>query len=631
MLERMGRGALLALLAALSAFGQFQDLATTDDGAHLYFSSSLRLRGAALPPHLKIFRYLDSHFELFDQRNFEPIPGFNKTDFYQLVRPSVSGGSTVVAFTAVADCYGGSACVFFERYQGNVRQAFTDRIIQFPGNARVSRNGRYILQFGGTGYQAGNWLNDLSTGAARQIQGGFVLSASARQPLASNGAVLLSDSLSDKRQLLLWRQDGVQKLPNSEAIPVEAVIDDRAAIVVYESAGFNTERKLLLIDVASGRETRLALGPRPDSQDQSFQPWFRPMLSNDGRWLLYTGLDETSGVKQVFLARTDGSGRQQLTREPEDISEAILSGNGNLVYAVSRLGRLLRISVSSGQTAELIPRTPSVAYLAGAQVRGSLNWLFGTALADSTAVAQPPLPAELAQVQVKLNDRPLPLLLVSPQEIRYQIPWDAAIGLENSLELISGNSPFENVPLRPRFEDNAPAFIRLSQPNAIAAHQNFEGLVTPESPARPGEIIHFYMTGLGSVDPPVPTGWPAPPGPLSFVLTPPRCFFYDPQGYLDSEVLFAGLAPGYYGIYQLSLRLPAALSLSESTLRCETGAEMGDTTNLSIALPTWSGSPTGHAAIPGGIPQLLGGQTAGEQVGIKARPRGHPGRPCPSP
>jgi hypothetical protein len=34
----------------------------------------------------------------------------------------------------------------------------------------------------------------------------------------------------------------------------------------------------------------------------------------------------------------------------------------------------------------------------------------------------------------------------------------------------------------------------------------------------------------------------------------------------------------------------------------------------------WSGSPTGHAAIPGGILQLPGGQTAGQQVGMKARP-----------
>jgi len=588
MMKGMGRVALLGLAAALAAFGQFQDLATTDDGAHLYFSSSLRPRGVPLPGYPKIFRYLEAHFELFDQRNYQPIPGFNKTDFYQLIRPSVSGGSTVVAFTAVADCYGGSACVFFERYQGNVRQAFTDRIIQFAGNARVSRNGRYILQFGGTGYQAANWLNDLSTGAAQPIQGGRVLSPGARQPLASNGAVLLVDSLSEKRQLLLWRQEGLEKLPNSAATPVEAVIDDRAAKVAYESAGFNTEPKLFLIDVASGRETLLAVGPRPESQEQAFQPWFLPMLSNDGRLLLYHALDETTGARQVFLARTDGSGRQQLTRAAEGIAEAILSGNGNLVYAVTRLGRLLRISVSSGQTAELIPRTPLITYVAGAAVRGSLNWMYGTALADSTAVAQPPLPADLAGVQVKLNDRPLPLLAVSPQEIRYQIPWDAAIGLENSLELISGNSPFESVPLRPRFENSDPAFIRLGQPNAVAAHQDFEGLVTPQSPARPGEIIHFYMTGLGSVDPPIPTGLPAPLNPLSRAVEPTHCFFYDPQGYLDSEVLFAGLAPGYYGIYQLSLRVPSTVSILESTLRCETGAEMGDTTNLPIGLPQTS-------------------------------------------
>ena len=64
----------------------------------------------------------------------------------------------------------------------------------------------------------------------------------------------------------------------------------------------------------------------------------------------------------------------------------------------------------------------------------------------------------------------------------------------------------------------------------VLAHEDFSDLITNQSPVRPGEKVHAYAVGLGAVTPAVATG-----------------------------VLFAGLAPGMIGIYQIDIRMPSPL------------------------------------------------------------------------
>ena len=47
----------LFLCSALSVYAQIQDLATTGDGAQLYFSTAWRIQGSSDPGYLKIYRY----------------------------------------------------------------------------------------------------------------------------------------------------------------------------------------------------------------------------------------------------------------------------------------------------------------------------------------------------------------------------------------------------------------------------------------------------------------------------------------------------------------------------------------------------------------------------------------------
>jgi uncharacterized protein (TIGR03437 family) len=79
-----------------------------------------------------------------------------------------------------------------------------------------------------------------------------------------------------------------------------------------------------------------------------------------------------------------------------------------------------------------------------------------------------------------------------------------------------------------------------------AIHEDWSGFVTLDNRAHQGEIVHFFGTGFGSVQPAVPTGAPAPANPPAALATPLDC---------NMPVLYAGLAPGLVGYYQLNVQV----------------------------------------------------------------------------
>jgi enamine deaminase RidA (YjgF/YER057c/UK114 family) len=119
------------------------------------------------------------------------------------------------------------------------------------------------------------------------------------------------------------------------------------------------------------------------------------------------------------------------------------------------------------------------------------------------------------------------------------------------------------------------ATLFFGPPKLVAsAHQGFSGLITSNQPARPGEIIHLYASGFGPVTPPVPDGASAPATPLSRTVNPVTCGALDASGNLiPLTLLFAGLAPGLTGVYQLDVQLPGSLPTGNAVqVRCGVGS-----------------------------------------------------------
>jgi uncharacterized protein (TIGR03437 family) len=97
----------------------------------------------------------------------------------------------------------------------------------------------------------------------------------------------------------------------------------------------------------------------------------------------------------------------------------------------------------------------------------------------------------------------------------------------------------------------SPALASLPTGTIIAEHADYS-LVTTDSPAKPGETILIYLSGLGATDTPVTSGAASPFSPLAHALTAPSVLLNGQS----APVAFYGLSPGMVGLYQINFQVP---------------------------------------------------------------------------
>ncbi len=133
----------------------------------------------------------------------------------------------------------------------------------------------------------------------------------------------------------------------------------------------------------------------------------------------------------------------------------------------------------------------------GSVAPGSIISIFGESLAGRVEVGPTnPLSQTLADVVVTVNDRILPLMFVSPQQINAQLLSDLPDGTY-TLKVRWTGKPDVNGTFT--ISRNAPGlFARVvdSQSWSVAVHED-GSLVTAGSPAARGEMITLYGTGFG--------------------------------------------------------------------------------------------------------------------------------------
>ncbi len=216
-------------------------------------------------------------------------------------------------------------------------------------------------------------------------------------------------------------------------------------------------------------------------------------------------------------------------------------------------GYLARIDFS--QAVAGVPRIRSVRNAAGLQLGevfapGSLASIFGDNLAESAVSAEgAPLPRELAGTAVVVAGIPAPLLYVSPSQINFQVPFEAPLG-DAELEFRRDGGVRETRHIHLVYA--APGLFTQSGDGrgaGVVMHLSDFRLVTPENPAAQGEILALYATGLGAVTQPVRSGDAAPPAPVPLPPLPSLYVVVDSRG---QQLLYAGLAPGLVGVYQIN-------------------------------------------------------------------------------
>jgi uncharacterized protein (TIGR03437 family) len=184
--------------------------------------------------------------------------------------------------------------------------------------------------------------------------------------------------------------------------------------------------------------------------------------------------------------------------------------------------------------------------------------LFGQNLAPrAEAAAHLPLPTELAGTQDLLMGGPVPLLYVSPTQINFQVPYFLALLLRpgNQYPVVVRHSGLESEPRNLTLGTSIGIF-------AVFHAADFQS-VTPTNPARRGEYLALYATGLGLTTPMAETGAPgASEEPLNRTVA-------DTLLTLGNRMLtatYSGLAPGLVGVSQVNFQVPPELTPGRSRL-----------------------------------------------------------------
>jgi uncharacterized protein (TIGR03437 family) len=570
------RRLLLALLWALVSGAEIQaqveQLATSGDGQILLFHSRFRLQTETdLGPLGKIYRWQNGQWT---RLAVAPDIGFaiSPPDVFS---PFLSNDATVVGWQVYVGC---GLCqivagpVFWSTISGTTLPA------SFPrGTLRMSANGRYFTAdnypFPGVTYL------DAATGVMTDIPVSQFARPVIREVANDGTALLMTTQPNDPNQynapgaLSLWKPGSDPRALYSENHAHEPTISANAGRVAFEAVveggADDDHRTLTVIDTHSGERLAIADMPQRDFRART-ESFAKPVWDANGAKLVYRTYD--GQLQPTAISLWDAGTRESrvLLADAEGFASAVISADGNIVWSATTTNRLIRLNLSTGATDELLPPLGSVTRgIDGNGVPGSAVLIRGVGFNRS-------------DVAMDGNVR-LPLVDAGPDGLWVQIPWEYA-GLpmpqqSHRVLIRSPGNPFEavlNVGVTSRVEPHFATFIDPVSANEYvkAVHADFQSLVTPASPAHPGEIVHVYLTGLGPLDQPLATGEPGPLEPLAHPLATPVCRLEsdDPR---PLQMPYLVYAVGMIGIYQAGLRIPDNPPEGATTLRCTTSDANG--------------------------------------------------------
>lgn len=177
-------------------------------------------------------------------------------------------------------------------------------------------------------------------------------------------------------------------------------------------------------------------------------------------------------------------------------------------------------------------------------------------LADSTAKAAPVLPTQLANAQVFFNDIPATFYYASGTQLNVVVP--SGVPLNTTIQVfvqrgfaLSGPIPVDTAGAEPTvLQIDGNAWLQDIKPD-----QSREFVVGPGDPATAGDYLLMYCVGLGITNPPIADGVVSPGPPL--LANAPGVTVN--IGGRDAQVLFAGLTPGFVGLYQINVIMPSGV------------------------------------------------------------------------
>jgi minor extracellular serine protease Vpr len=167
------------------------------------------------------------------------------------------------------------------------------------------------------------------------------------------------------------------------------------------------------------------------------------------------------------------------------------------------------------------------------------------------------------------------LVFVSPVQLNIQVPWELQGYASAQLKVTLFEFGFGNVVTVP-IANFAPAIFPGT--GGVAALKLDGSIVSASNPAVRGNFIQLFCNGLGQVSNQPASGDSAPlAGPLS--QTPSLATVS--IGGVNAAVNFSGLAPGFPGLYQVNVQVPAGIAAGNQQIT----VAIGGVTSPALTLP----------------------------------------------
>lgn len=208
---------------------------------------------------------------------------------------------------------------------------------------------------------------------------------------------------------------------------------------------------------------------------------------------------------------------------------------------------------------------------------GSIVQIYGTNLsAQPNTTTSLPLPEALGGTKVIIGGKNAPLYFASPTQINAQVPVELKPNQQYQI-VVSANGAL-STPDTLQLTDVAPGIATFANGAVIAQHLDGSLVLDVKSPAKPGEIVIFYMSGLGVTDNQVPTGAASPGDILAHPTVPLKLTLNG----LDAPVQFVGLTPGLVGLFQVNFKVPDAAPDGNLDLLIQQGDILSNKTILPV-------------------------------------------------
>ncbi len=199
---------------------------------------------------------------------------------------------------------------------------------------------------------------------------------------------------------------------------------------------------------------------------------------------------------------------------------------------------------------------------------GEYLTLLGTNLAPGAEAATTlPLPTKLNGVTVTINDIQAPIQFVSSGQINVVVPF---LTQDIAQIQVNNNGTMSNTVTQFIGATSSGVFTIPEGGIGDAAAQDVTtgySLVTQSAPAQIGDLVAVYLAGLGTVGGNPQDGAAGPSSPPDTTTNTIAVYIDDVNGNsTPAPVAFAGLAPGFAGLYQIDFTVPSGVASGDDVL-----------------------------------------------------------------